>query len=135
ALYLEALEINRRLDDKERVAWTLSSIGSTFSMAGDSEAAIPYVREGLGIARELEDPNQVAMHAGGLAFMLAFSGDIPASRPLIQEALAATRQAGTLYWQTTGEYLLGWTDTREGHFDDAHAHYVRSLDISIELGD
>jgi tetratricopeptide (TPR) repeat protein len=134
-LYLEALEINRRLGDKERIAWTLGSVGSTLSMGGDDAAAMPYLEESLGIARELGDAAQVAMHAGGVAFMRAFGGDIEGARPLLEEALAATRQAGNIFWESTGEYLEGWIGTREGRFDEAHAHYIRSLDVALQLGD
>ncbi|HJP65411.1 MAG TPA: tetratricopeptide repeat protein, partial [Actinomycetota bacterium] len=134
-LYLEALEINRRLGDKRLVAWTLGSIGSTLSMGGDDAAAMPYLEESLGIARDLGDPDQVAMHAGGVAFMRAFSGDLAGARPLLEEALTATRQVGNVFWESTGEYLEGWIGTREGRYDEAHGHYVRSLEVALGLGD
>jgi non-specific serine/threonine protein kinase len=134
-LYLEALEINRRLGDKSLVAWTLGSIGSTLSMGGDSEAAIPYFEESLEIARELGDMEQVAMHAGGLATMRAFGGDFASGRALWEEAIEATHAAGNRFWEISGEYLLGWIETREGRFEVAHAHYLRSMQIAVELGD
>ncbi len=134
-LYLEALDINRRLGNKELVAWTLGSIGATLSMGGDSQAAVPYLEEGLSIARELGDMGQVAMHAGGLGTMLAFSGDFAGGRSLAEEAVEATRKAGNRFWEVTGEYIFGWIGTREARFEDAHEHYVRAIDLSVGLGD
>jgi non-specific serine/threonine protein kinase len=134
-LYLEALEINRTLGDMERVAWTLGSIGDTFSMGGDANAGIPYIEESLEIARQLGDEFMVSMAAGGLGAMLAFEGELERGRALLEEGLPAAQKAGNLFWVTSGEYLLGWIDTRVRRFADAHEHYIRSLDISIQLGD
>jgi DNA-binding CsgD family transcriptional regulator len=131
----QALEIFKRLGDRQGVARTLNRLGLAVWFRGDVERFRVLVDESLAVFRELEDLEGIGlslMHVG----TVALAHDDPASAPPpIEESLAICRELGDRRTIAKGAYFLGDAASGLGDHGSARALYEESLSLSIELGD
>ena len=58
--YLQAVEINKEIDDKAGMVRSFGNIGNIYIEYGNSPVAIEYFQKSLNIANQLDNPNFVA---------------------------------------------------------------------------
>jgi len=92
-LIREALDMARRLDDRERVTACLGDLAVVFQSQGEYVQAEPMLREALDVSRQLwgQESDRVADNLNNLAWVVQAQGRTPEAEGLFREALAVNR--------------------------------------------
>ena len=91
-LHERGLELYRRLEDREGVAASLTSLGALTFAVGDLERAISLTRESLVLKRELGDERGLMSSRNNLGEMLQAAGDLAGAQALFEENLESDRR-------------------------------------------
>ena len=91
-LHERGLELYRRLDDREGVASSLTSLGALKFAVGDLERAVALTRESLALKRELGDERGLMSSRNNLGEMLQAAGDLRGAQALFEENLKSDRR-------------------------------------------
>lgn len=134
-LYREALDLNRRLGDREQEAVTLHNLGQAWLRLGETEKALASYEQALPVWRSLGKRYDEAGTLVKLGYLYQSVGEPAKAFDLLSKALAifesldADRDiAGTLN-------ALGNAQAKAGDLDSALASFDRALAIRRRLGD
>jgi putative nucleotidyltransferase with HDIG domain len=133
AAYQEAVTQAEAAGDRVTLSTALRHLALVHHQRGASEHAHDLARRAYDVALAAGE-REVAAHAlnvvGGFTFE---SGDLPAARRTFDSALALA--SGSAALRARIEQNLGILATVEGDHERALAHYGRSLDAYVGLGD
>ena len=79
--FSECLEINKRLNNKHRIAGSLNNIGNLYELIDDFEKAAEYYKKSLAIYEEIDDLNGQALTLGNISSLQNQLGNTEASIP------------------------------------------------------
>jgi predicted ATPase/class 3 adenylate cyclase len=130
----EALEINRGLGDRWRVADSLSSLGIGIGEGGDWARARPLLEESMQLFREVGDQVRSMWATRTLAWATAELDDLPGARALYEDALRQGRAVGNRLLESVVLGSLAWLAIREGRVRDTPSLVKESLRIKLDLG-
>jgi predicted ATPase/DNA-binding SARP family transcriptional activator len=135
ALFEESLAIERRMQDRLEIAWSLHQLGHVASDQGDFERARTLYDESLAIFRELDDPSGISTSLSDQANVALKRGDQEAARSLYEESLAIAQASGNRVSIAVALNNLGKIARDQGDTGAARAMHRKSLTIRLELGD
>jgi len=93
-LFQEALQVARRIGDKQGMAETLNQLGNFYYTMGDLPQATKYHEEARGISMEIRNEVQRIEAEDGLAKILLEQGETAASLERYEEIIKARRRLG-----------------------------------------
>jgi tetratricopeptide (TPR) repeat protein len=131
---LEAsLAIYRSLDDKERIAATLSPLAINFIFQDKRSEAKVLFAEALEIYRDMGDQRRIAIMLGNLGGLSQEFKDFGAARRYYQESLALARVLKDSSAEATTTANLANLAFEQGDLLSARGYFLAALDIMIPL--
>lgn len=134
ALLEEAVNIRRRLGDRQGLAISLNNLGNVAESQGDYAAARVLYEESLMICRQLENQGGVAIALNNVGLIAERQGDYAGAQALYEESLMLSRQLGYQGGIAISLNSLGVVAERQGDYAAARALYEESLILSRQLG-
>jgi predicted ATPase/DNA-binding CsgD family transcriptional regulator len=131
-----ALDLLRQLDDADGMIVALTSLGSSATIMGQTDAGRSYLNEAIALAEETGDQRALAYALallGRTAVNSAVNRD--AGRGALQRSLAVARSAGAGDAESIAIFLLGVLDALDCRPADALALLGRALPGLREAGD
>lgn len=129
-----ALEIRRKLGDKQRIAETLNNLGNVAGYQGNYEQARVYLDESLTIARELGYQSSVARSLNNLGYVARLQSEFGAAKKLLQEARSILIELGDKRSLAVTLANLGNISLHQGDYAGARSVFNECLAIGKELG-
>jgi ATP/maltotriose-dependent transcriptional regulator MalT len=130
-----ALVVFRELGDRERIAWSLSTLGLLDAQEGKYAGARALYEESLALHRELGDKRAIATTLLRLADLLFVSqGDQAALRSLLEEGLSLFRELGEKEGIANSNVLAGRLALNQGDADTARTRIEESTVLYREIG-
>ncbi len=134
-LYWEqALALNRTVDNKSSIAWTLERLGCVLIAQRDYAAAVPLLQESLALHRALDDRFGLTAALCSLGYAVLQLGDVAQARLLLEESLVLLRGIKFPYQESRSRYMLGQVALCEGNYAQARSLYAQALTILAEMG-
>jgi predicted ATPase len=130
----EALAIYRTLGDRQGEARSLSGLQLGALFTEDFAAARTYGEQALAIYRELGQKRGVAITLNNLGSVERAAGDLEGAARLYDESLSLLRGVGDLKYVALALAELGLVTVRLARLEQARAHIVEGLVISIASG-
>ncbi len=131
----EALALFREMGDKERVAWSLSTLGLLDAQEGKYDSARTLQEESLAAHRELGDKRGIAVSLLHLAQLLFVSqGDQAALRSLLEESLSLFTELGEKEGIANSYSLAGQLALNQGDLAAARLQIEESILLYREMG-
>jgi tetratricopeptide (TPR) repeat protein len=126
----EAVALFRVMGEKERIAWSLSTLGLLDIQEGEYSRAYTLLEESLAIHRESGDKRGIASTQVRLAQVLLVSlGDQEAIHAFLDEGLGLYTELGDKDGIAYTHYLSGWLALIQGNIVTAHLLLQDSRDI------
>jgi non-specific serine/threonine protein kinase len=130
-----ALEIRRKLGDREEIARSLNNLGNVSQRLGDIARARSLREESLAIQRELGNRLDVAHTLNNLGSLAGAQGRLAEARAFFEESLAIKRDAGDRGAMARSLNNLGSLAAMQEDWDSARGFFDEALAIHRELGD
>ncbi|GEM_PF-3185190 len=129
--FKEALEKSQELNNTNKVAVFSSYIGALYSILGDPEKALHYMKQGLSLQKDNDGVETAQTHAflGDLYF---YKGGSKKSKEHLMKArkILKDRELSPVYIET--EIRLGDIELISGNIDQARSHYEHAKKTSEE---
>jgi CHAT domain-containing protein/Tfp pilus assembly protein PilF len=135
ALYREALDLNRRLGDREQEAVTLHNLGQAWLRLGETEKALASYEQALPVWRSLGNRYDEAGTLVKLGYLYQSVGEPAKALDLLHRALAIFDSLGALRDAAGTLNALGNAQAKDGDLEPALASFDRALGIRRRLGD
>ena len=135
ALFEEALDIFRSLEDPRGVGDMLMQLGWAYMRMGIYNKVATYMDEALSIFREIGQPLLFAFSLAGLGELAIRQGKYKYAAQLLEESLVVRKQHGHKWGTAASLGSLGWIALRQQDFKLMKNHLGESLDIRVEIGD
>jgi len=130
----QSLALDRALDNKPGIAWTLERLGGMLNAQRDDAAAVPLLQESLALYRTLDDRIGLTEALCTLGLAVLGLGDWAQARPLLEESLVLFRDLKSPYHEARSRWVLGQVALCEGNYAQAHSEYAQALTILAEMG-
>ena len=135
ALYREALDLNRRLGDREQEAVTLHNLGQAWLRLGETEKALASYEQALPVWRSLGKRYDEAGTLVKLGYLYQSVGEPARALDLLPKALAIFESLGADRDAAGTLNALGNAQAKAGELEPALASLDRALAIRRRLGD
>jgi CHAT domain-containing protein/Tfp pilus assembly protein PilF len=135
ALYREALDLNRRLGDREQEAVTLHNLGQAWLRLGETEKALASYEQALPVWRSLGKRYDEAGTLVKLGYLYQSVGEPAKALDLLPRALAIFESLGAHRDAAGTLNALGNAQAKAGDLEPALASLDRALGIRRRLGD
>ena len=130
-----ALQLWRRLGNREREAAALNNLGLVAGRRGEYDRAEDYFRASLAMTRETGDAWAVAITLSNLGWAALERGDIVEAIDRLTEALAAQEAAGDRSGLALTMSNLGAATLQRGDYAAAAQHFEQSWALAHESRD
>ncbi|HEX3130807.1 MAG TPA: CHAT domain-containing tetratricopeptide repeat protein [Thermoanaerobaculia bacterium] len=134
-LYREALDLNRRLGDREQEAVTLHNLGQAWLRLGETEKALASYEQALPVWRSLGKRYDEAGTLVKLGYLYQSVGEPARAIDLLPKALAIFESLGADRDAAGTLNALGNAQAKAGELEPALASLDRALAIRRRLGD
>jgi DNA-binding CsgD family transcriptional regulator/Tfp pilus assembly protein PilF len=135
ALFEEALDIFRRLEDPRGVGDMLMQLGWAYMRMGTYNKVTTYMEEALSLFREIGQPTLLAFSLAGLGELAIRQEKYEHAAHLLEESLAVRKQHSHKWGTAASLGSLGWIALRQHDFKQMKNYLGESLDIRVEIGD
>ncbi|RCK72700.1 MAG: TPR repeat:Bacterial transcriptional activator domain:Tetratricopeptide TPR_4 [Anaerolineae bacterium] len=133
-MYFEqSLALDRELNNRLRMADTLSRLGFLFVIQENYTAAEPVYRESLALFRALEDRRGVGRVLSELGYIALRREDYIQARAQLEESLTLFSEPDDRYLECRARHFLGHVARLSGDYAQARAHYKRACLILTEM--
>jgi tetratricopeptide (TPR) repeat protein len=134
SLLQKGLDIFRRLEEPEQMAFTLNYLGAVTRQQGEDNRARQLWQESLAIYRELGDRWGIAWSLNLLGHLAGELGDYLEARQLLREGLTIHQEIGNQRGMAGSLNSLGYTVYLLGEYEEARPLLQEALAIRRELG-
>lgn len=135
ALYREALDLSRRLGDREQEATTLHNLGRYWLRLGETEKALASYEQALPAWRSLGKRYDEALTILQLGYLYQSVGEAAKALDILPKALAIFESLGADRDAASTLNALGNAQAKAGDLESALASFDRALAIRRRLGD
>jgi non-specific serine/threonine protein kinase len=135
ALFEEALDIWRTLENKRGVGDALLQLGWAAMRTGNYEQATARLKESLILFRQAGYPADIALNLAGLGEAAVRQEQYESAARLLEESLALRREIGDKWGMGTALGSLGWAALRQRDFPRMRAMLAESIAVRLEIGD
>ncbi len=133
-IYLQVLEIYKRLNEELNVAVALHQLGMIAQDQGDYETARQRYAESLEIKKKLGNQSGIAITLHQLGMIAQKQGDYETARARYAESLEIAKKLGDQSGIAQTLHQLGRLAQIAGDYETARKRYVESLEIKRKLG-
>jgi tetratricopeptide (TPR) repeat protein len=130
-----ALEIRRKLGNREETARSLNNLGNVSQRMGDLPEARRLREESLAIQRELGNKLDVAHTLNNLGSLAGAQGNLAEARSFFEESLSIKREVGDRGAMGRSLNNLGSLAAMQEDWACARAFFDEALTIQREMGD
>ncbi len=130
-----ALEIRRKLGNREDTARSLNNLGNVSQRLGDLPEARRLREESLAIQRELGNKLDVAHTLNNLGSLAGAQGKLAEARAFFEESLSIKREVGDRAAMARSLNNLGSLAAMQEDWEAARAFFDEALTIQRETGD
>jgi len=134
-LYLTALAIHRRVENRGAEARALSNLAIVSTIEGRYAEARELFRDALAIQRELGDRRAEAIVHGNLGDLFLEMDDLDTARQHLEHAISFSQGVGDRLIEGCFTGTLGEVKGREGHLAQARSLMARAERLLRECGD
>jgi predicted ATPase/DNA-binding CsgD family transcriptional regulator len=134
AFHEQALSIQRELEDRQGMAFSLNNLGAQALEQADFPQAARWLEESLALSREISDPRMAGYALHNLAEVARHQGQFERASDLYLESLAAFRESGDRWSISFTLIWLGVATQHLGAYDQATAYIKEGLALCLELG-
>jgi non-specific serine/threonine protein kinase len=134
-MFEKALALGRDLNDPERIAYTLCSLGALAIEQARYADAETLLQESLAVSRTRGDRTGIAYAIQNLGVARVFGGQFESASALYEESVAIARDSGDQRQLAMSLKLLGDVERRQGMLAYATVHETESLRIVLGLSD
>jgi predicted ATPase/DNA-binding SARP family transcriptional activator/DNA-binding CsgD family transcriptional regulator len=134
-LHERGLALYRRLQEKQGVAASLTSLGALMFAVGDLDRAVALTRESLALKRELGDERGLMSSRNNLGEMLQAAGDLAGAQALFEENLESDRRLADEWGSGVTLLNLGTLAVEQGEPDRAEILLLEALRTLQRFGD
>jgi tetratricopeptide (TPR) repeat protein len=127
--YLQALELARKLEMRDREVLALGTIGKVRSDQGEADAT-NYLEEARRIAESLQDDFLLGFVLESQGYHSQSQGDYEDTRQFFSEEVALARRINDQDTEFFALVNLGTAENKLGHFEEALTQHQRALDIA-----
>jgi predicted ATPase/class 3 adenylate cyclase len=132
--YIEAVEVNRDVNDPRALADSLRGAGWHASREGRRDEAYGLISEALELSRSAGDKYRMAHSLCDLGERAYHDGDYPEARRMFEEALGLARELGDRRAQSIHLQWLADVADIEGDLGRARTFTLEALEIERTLG-
>jgi tetratricopeptide (TPR) repeat protein len=130
----EALSIQRTIDDKTGLAWSLQFLGSVLTHDKEYELADATFQEGLALTRKLGDVHaNTFLHFLGDIYLQ--KGELDRAKKIYEESVNVLRAIGSKSLLAYPLRRLGYLASGKKDIPTASKYFRESLTINVEVGD
>lgn len=129
----QSLALDRELDNRLRMADTLSRLGFLFVIQENYTAAEPVYRESLALFRALDERRGVGRVLSELGYIALRQGDYTLARTQLEESLTLFSEPDDRYLECRARHFLGHAARLSGDYVQARAQYKRACLILTEM--
>ena len=133
--FKKALEISRKMNDKQRIAVSTRGLAMTAKGHGDFAAARKYAEESLKISREIGDKFGIAVSINALGDVARIENDYAAARPFYEEALEICTELNSKQGVNCTLNNLGAVAFGEKDYKTARNYYAKALNVGRDSGE
>lgn len=94
AFYRKALNLNRKLKDRDGEGYILEALGSIYNYRGNTKDALAYYEQALAVHRETKNRQMEGSTLGNIGSVLSRIGRFDEAMGRLEEALAIHRETG-----------------------------------------
>jgi predicted ATPase/DNA-binding SARP family transcriptional activator/DNA-binding CsgD family transcriptional regulator len=134
-LHEQGLALYRRLENREGVASSLTSLGALAYAVGDLERALALTQESLALKRELGDERSLMSSRNNLGEMMQTAGDLATAQALFEENLESDEILGDEWGTAVSRLNLGTLAIEQGEPVRAETLLIEALRTFQRLGD
>ncbi len=116
---LRSLEIARRYNLKEQLAYTLNDIQRALLIPGKIDESQAFIEEAQTLWLELGNKAMYSDSLVSAALIYIMQGDYERAENVCQKALLISREIGNLWGQSYSFYTLGYLYTQQSKFSEA----------------
>ncbi len=135
ALFQEALDIYKELNDERGMGQINMQFGWAAMRTGNLEQAEVYLQEFRNLAQKMADETSLAFAFSGLGEVAIRQGKYEGAVSLLEQALELNRERGDKWGTATSLGSLGWVAQRQHDFGRMKAFLDQSLSIRMEISD
>ncbi|MEJ7792199.1 MAG: adenylate/guanylate cyclase domain-containing protein [Gaiellaceae bacterium] len=133
--YQQSLELFIASGDEVQTANLRYRVAGNMVDRGETAAAWPLLEESLRTFRQLGLPRGEAQALGYLAEKPHAEGDLAHAIELTLESAAVAHEIGWAWWESGQLHGAAALERKLGKLDAAEGHALRSLELSLGLGD
>ena len=131
----KALEVSRKINDKQRISISTRGLAMTAKGRGDFAAARKYAEESLRISRETGDKFGIAVSVNTLGDIACIEKDYKTARPFYEEALEICTELNSRQGVNATLNNLGAVAFGEKDYKTARDYYARALNLWRDSGE
>jgi predicted ATPase/DNA-binding SARP family transcriptional activator/DNA-binding CsgD family transcriptional regulator len=134
-LHEQGLALYRRLENREGVAASLTSLGSLAYAVGDLERALLLTQESLALKRELGDERALLSSRNNLGEMMQKAGELAKAQSLFEENLRSDEISRDEWGEAVSRLNLGILAIEQGDLVRSEKLLFEALRAFRRLGD
>jgi predicted ATPase/Tfp pilus assembly protein PilF len=134
-LFLEALDISSRREDKRSMASAYGNLGILAQEQGDYDRARRLHEQSLTLKREIGGQFEVANTLNNLGAIALEQGEYGRARAFLEEGLALATEQGVQRTRYVTLINLGHVARREGNTGEAMGHFASALQSALKQGE
>jgi signal transduction histidine kinase/Tfp pilus assembly protein PilF len=132
---LNALDIARQIDSKQKEALCHHHLGLIYESAGSDEKAFEHLEKSIDLYENLNEMNEAARVYSDLGFTYHRFDDYGKAKENYQKALSIFRELGNKKQIAYNLNRAGLAETELGDFDNALKSHLDALEIYEEIGE
>jgi tetratricopeptide (TPR) repeat protein len=133
--FQQALEISRKIADRNGEAASLNNLGNAYDLLGQYQQAIHFHQQSLEIKKEIGDRHGEANSLMGIGITYYSLGQYQQAIQFYQQSLEIKKEIGDRNGEAKSFGNLGNAYDSLGQYQQAIQFYQQSLEIAREIGD
>ena len=132
--YQEALELRRKIGDKQGVGNVLNDLGSHFAARGQNDEALVQFKAALQIQREVRNPVYEAAALNNIGTIYLWRGSYDDAQTYLQQAVAIRERMNLPSDAADTLHSLAEVSVKTGAYETAQGQYLKALDLWRKVG-
>jgi tetratricopeptide (TPR) repeat protein len=132
--YQEALELRRKIGDKQGVGNVLNDLGSHFAVRNQYDEALVQFKAALQIQREVRNPVYEAAALNNVGTIYLWRGSYDEAQTYLQQAVAIRERMNLPGDAADTLHSLAEVSVKTGAYETAQGQYLKALDLWRKVG-
>lgn len=132
--YSEKLKIDRDLNDNNRIAHALNSIGQVYQNQGNNAKALDYFTEGLELFESIDNKEGIALCLDNIGGIYSDEGKIEKAFEFFNRSLNLRNEIGDNFGKASSLNNIGILFDSQGKTSEALYYFTSSANLFEEMG-